>query len=444
MAHGRTLLAALAALTLGACGAPEAEGPIAEAQAAIVGGVDDVFRSYVVGVGTPYDSMDPDATGTGPFCSGTLVSRRTVITAARCVTPSAGPQGGITAVFFGPDLRYPLPGSATVVGTVQTVVHPDFDASTLSDDLAMVELESDAPSQAVPLLRETMANTPEYLGPRFTFVGYGSDGDGGQGIRRVATFPIARVGPACVGLDTGTGPIDATEFYYRVAGQDTCTGDSGGPALLPDGPVERLAGARSTGDAACAVDGADARTDAPQIAAFIQPTIDLFEGADPCRADGTCDESCNTGHQLVDPDCAPAHCGADGICVLSCVDAPDPDCAAVGHCGPDGVCDPGCSPGTRTACPRPPARSAPAGAAGPATGGPRTPARPSRPIPTSTTAAAARQGAGRPTRGESSCCSASGQSWRCAGHDREYPGAAEPRPGRGEHEDRWPGSRRGE
>jgi len=224
------------------------------------------------------------------------------------------------------------------------VLHPSFDEATRTNDLALIELADDAPSQAVPLLRETMTNTPEYLGPRFAFVGYGDDGQGNRGVRRVATFPIAAVGPACVGVDTGTGPIDGTKFYYRFAGEDTCNGDTGGPALLPSGPVERLAGATSFYGKACATDGDDARTDAPQIAAFIQPTIDLFEGADPCRADGVCDESCNTGHQLVDPDCAPAHCGADGICVLSCTDTPDPDCAAVDHCGPDGVCDPSCAP----------------------------------------------------------------------------------------------------
>jgi hypothetical protein len=171
----------------------------------------------------------------------------------------------------------------------------------------------------------------------------------------VAVFPIDRVGPASdVGLDTHSGPIDATQLYYRVPLKNTCDGDSGGPALVPRSHVERLAGATSYGDANCTIDGVDARTDAPQIAAFIQPTVDAFEGKDPCRADGTCDESCNTGGRLVDPDCAPNHCGADGMCVISCVDPPDPDCAAVDHCGLDGVCDPTCSPVDADCLPPPP------------------------------------------------------------------------------------------
>jgi hypothetical protein len=145
-----------------------------------------------------------------------------------------------------------------------------------------------------------------------------------------------------VGLDTGSGPIDKSMFYFKVAKKNTCNGDSGGPAFVARSKVERLAGATSSGDADCKIDGTDARTDAPAIAAFIQPTIDLFEGQSPCRADGVCDESCNVGNQLVDPDCAEAHCGADGMCVLSCAEPLDPDCTGVDHCGPEGVCDPAC------------------------------------------------------------------------------------------------------
>jgi MYXO-CTERM domain-containing protein len=323
------LVTPLLAFALAACATEPEPEPVGEAHAPIIGGIHDTFRSYVVGVGDEK----------GAFCTGTLISRRTVLTAGHCYSKSGGLQGGITRIYFGPDVT----ARGSWVGTAQAVRHPMFNKATLSHDLTMVELDSDAPSQAAPLLRETMESTPEFVGPNFTFVGYGNDGSSNYGIRRVAVFPILAVGPAGdVGKESGTGPIDASQFYYRAPSKNTCDGDSGGPAFLPRDGVERLAGATSYGDGPCLVDGVDARTDLPEIKAFIQPMIDAFEGMDPCRADGVCNESCNTGGQLRDPDCAPNHCGADGICVISCVDPPDPDCMRAPRCELDGVCDPTC------------------------------------------------------------------------------------------------------
>ncbi|WP_437968164.1 trypsin-like serine protease [Sorangium sp. So ce260] len=285
----------------------EGEQPLLTSRQRIVGGAVDTAHAYVVGVGNRSRA----------FCSGTVISRRTVITAGHC-------HGTLTRVFFGASL-----GRRSATVRIETSRrHPDYDPGTLENDLTLLKLESDAPVQPAPLLRESMENSGWYVGPDYTFVGYGvSDGVAGTGfgMRRVVTFPILAVGPAQVG---GTpGMIDATQFYYQVPAMNTCSGDSGGPAFLVRWGVERHAGVTSFGDDPCTLDGVQARTDLDQISRFIQPTIDEFEADNPCRADGLCDATCDVGPELVDPDCADRHCGADGVCALACVAPADPDCA---------------------------------------------------------------------------------------------------------------------
>lgn len=327
----RTLPLALFVALIPACTSRESSSEaLGTERAPIIGGVADAFRSYVVGVG------DPDVA----FCTGTLISRRTVLTAGHCFDTSAdaGANGGISWVTFGDYIA----GGKVHVLVEKVVRHPGFDRVTLENDLALVHLAADAPSQPVSLLRETLTNDADFIGPNFTFVGYGNDGASHYDLRRAVAFPILRVGPAQIGMeDGGSGPIGPSQFYYSVAHRDTCDGDSGGPGFVVRQGVERLAGSTSFGDLDCAIDGVDARTDTPAISGFIQPTIDAFEGTDPCRSNGVCDETCNVGNTLIDPDCAQAHCSADGMCVLSCSPV-DPDCTGTDHCGPDGICDPSC------------------------------------------------------------------------------------------------------
>ena len=76
------------------------------------------------------------------------------------------------------------------------------------------------------------------------------------------------------------------------------------------------------------------RSDQPVITAFIQGQINAFESTNACRSDGSCNEACNTGGFVKDPDCVAAHCGQDGLCSQACVN--DPDCGGGGTGGSGG------------------------------------------------------------------------------------------------------------
>jgi Trypsin len=298
MRHQTQLVVLFATLFTAACAGADSTPENVSITAdddAIVGGVATGAYGFVVAVG---DTK-------GSYCTGTVISKGRSITRIRFGERSASPTA--------------------TRGVVKVLRHPGYDAKSYANDVALVELASDAPSQAAPLLRATLENTNEWVGPDFTFVGYGvTNGttDKGAGTRRVVKFPIGGVGP----LDeTAQAPgVDATQFYYNTPGKSTCVGDSGGPGFIPIAGVHSIAGVTSYGDDVCKEYGVQQRTDTPMIDAFIQPFIDKVESANQCKADGACEESCNTGGQVKDPDCHADHCGADGICARACVT--DPDC----------------------------------------------------------------------------------------------------------------------
>lgn len=265
-------------------------------------------------VGGSMDEGDPAVVAVSlgarqPFCTGTLVGPRTVLTAAHCIF--AFGRSGTYSVLFGTRTLQPT----RRVDVVEQLTAPSYDG--FAHDLGLLRLAAPI-TDVSPLALNASPLSAGDIGRTVRHVGFGIDdaqAGTGEGTKRQVSFPLRQVLPWAI--ESG------------AEGQQTCSGDSGGPALMAgtDGSAESIVGTVSYGDQACAQAGYDARVDVDID--WLGEVLGRWDQA-TCAADGLCRPGCAP----VDLDCA---CAADGVCGPSCVEPTrDPDC--VRECGADGLC----------------------------------------------------------------------------------------------------------
>lgn len=216
--------------------ASTAVGLVSTNAAAIVDGKEDETSSVV--------SLGP---ATDPICSGTVIGRRLVVTAAHCLTTT--------------DIRVNVDGKR--LGVAFTKVHPDFDEKSLAHDIGLIILSEDAP--VTPMRFRTSVPAE---GDRVRFIGWGKTGQD----------------TASKGRRAGVAKVDAIESAHFKTVPDpsnACGRDSGGAVLDEDGTT--LVGVISSGDTSCQKHTFATRLDENQ--AFLDETVAGTENSG-CRASG--------------------------------------------------------------------------------------------------------------------------------------------------------------
>ena len=189
--------------------------------------------------------------GSSGLCTGTLIARRTVLTAAHCVVTSSGRLSpSQLQVGFGSDRN-----SAQYISVTNIRVHSGYNASLPpiaglpSYDIAVVTLSADGPTAPIPLYRR-----PPQVGQRITFVGFG------------ATNGTLRIGSGTKRQVAGLiGQVASTQWRYSASsggGGSVCFGDSGGPAFVQaNGGLAVIGVASTVADSSCTTTGSHMRID---------------------------------------------------------------------------------------------------------------------------------------------------------------------------------------
>jgi secreted trypsin-like serine protease len=218
-------------------------------------------------VGGTDDSGDPAVVaflaGGLTVCSGTLVAPEAVLTAGHC----AHALGDVPyRVALGSDATHP----ARTISVAEQVLHPRYTGEGQPYDFALLHL-AEPVEDVAPLPLSTEPLTQADVGAPIRHVGFGvsdpTTGDG-AGIKRQVTYPITEVDPLVV--------------WSGAPGEQTCTGDSGGPGLVARAGGERLAAVVSDGPD-CYDAGWDGRVDvvADWVTATTAPWVpDAGPGSD--------------------------------------------------------------------------------------------------------------------------------------------------------------------
>ncbi|XP_030764109.1 brachyurin-like [Sitophilus oryzae] len=197
-----------------------------DADTRIVGGEEAVpnSRNYQVGL---YIAVGLSL----GFCGGSLISTRTVLTAAHCVDGN----NAVVTMFFGAHNMPPLASeNATQIASSNIILHPLWQRNILLHDIALIILnEPITLSDRIGIVDLPTQLTDSYIGETVLVSGWGRPSDSSNSISpilREVTNEIISNYPCRLAY---FGIVSPTHICLSgLNGRGTCNGDSGGPLVV--------------------------------------------------------------------------------------------------------------------------------------------------------------------------------------------------------------------